>query len=367
LLGVLDRLLVRESLKTLLAVLTVLVLILAGNGFMRLLRSVAAGAIAEDVLARMIGLTLLDALGQVLPPAFFLAILFTLGRMYRDNEMTALLASGIGPWRVFRSFLLLAIPLALAVGWLTMAVKPWAKLQMREIRAEQRETAKLSGALAGQFNEFQAGGLVFYVEEVSGNGERMRNIFVQHRSHGRVGLVRAERGRHFRDQASGDRFVELYDGHRYEGSPGSADYTIGEFERYAMRIARPEPVESQYRNEGTMPTGELLGSDDIRARAELQYRLSYPLAVIVFTVLAMPLSRSLPRQGMYARLITAFLVYFVFMNLMEVAGSWMRAGVTPAWAGRWWVHLVMLGVAGWLLARDSMWLSRRRRGRGVGG
>jgi lipopolysaccharide export system permease protein len=130
-----------------------------------------------------------------------------------------------------------------------------------------------------------------------------------------------------------------------------------------MRIARPEPVEAHYRNEGTMSTAELLASDDIRARAELQDRLSYPLAVIVFTVLALPLSRSLPRQGMYARLITAFLVYFVFINLMEIAGSWMRAGVTPLWLGRWWVHLVMLGVAGWLLARDSMWLSRRHRER----
>ena len=36
--------------------------------------------------------------------------------------------------------------------------------------------------------------------------------------------------------ANGDRFLVLLNGRRYEGEPGSAEYKIYEFERYAMRI-----------------------------------------------------------------------------------------------------------------------------------
>lgn len=353
----------RETLKGFFAVLLVLALVITANGLMRFLSSVAAGAIDQDVLLRLIGLALFDALGPMLAPTFFLAILLALGRMYRDNEMTALLSSGVSPWRVFRSFLLLALPMTLLVAWTTFDLKPQVKLEQRRIGAEQRQTAKLSSALAGQFNEFQKGGLVFYVEDVSSDGTQLRNIFVQHRQHGTLGLVRAETGTHRRDKATGERFVLLNKGERYEGTPGQAGYTIGKFDHYGMRIAKPDPVELERFGVSALPTEELLASDDIMAKAEIQYRLSYPLSVLVFTVLAFPLSRSLPRQGVYGRLVTAFLVYFVYMNLMEVSGTWMRAEVTPAWLGRWWVHALMLVAAGVLLIVDSSWWEGRRRRR----
>jgi lipopolysaccharide export system permease protein len=360
--GILDRFLVRETLKTLLAVVLVIVLILCAHALMRLLASVAAGLIAQNAMIRLIGLVLLESLGQLLPPAFFLAILFTLGRMYRDNEMTALLASGVSLRRVFRSFLLLALPLTLAVGWLTAEVLPWAKLQERQVRAVQEDTAKLSRAMAGQFTEFEKGGLLFYIEKVAPDGVTLSDIFVQHRQHGTLGLVRAARGTYVED-SSGDGFLVLSDGYRYEGTPGALDYTIGHFARYSMRVVQPEAQDSVQRNESTMTTAELLASDQLRARAELQYRLSPPLAVLVFTVLALPLSRSVPRQGMYGRLIMAFLVYFLFLNLMEISGTWMRAGLTPAWLGRWWVHALVLAGAGLLLAKDSSWWARWKRRR----
>jgi lipopolysaccharide export system permease protein len=359
--GVLDRFLVRETLKSFLGVLAILAVVIAAHGLMRLLRSVAAGIIDQAVLLRLIGLGLFDALGPMLAPAFFLSILLALGRMYRDNEMTALLASGVSPWRVFRSFLLLALPLTLVVGWITFDLKPQIKHEQRQIRAEQKQTTKLSAALAGQFNEFEKGGLVFYVEEVSESGGQMRNIFVQHRRHGTLGLVRAETGIHRRDAATGERFVVLNNGHRYEGTPGRADYTVGAFRHYGMRIAKPEPVELERVGFSAQPTEMLLASDELGAKAEIQYRLSYPLSVLVFTVLAFPLSRSLPRQGVYGRLVTAFLVYFLYMNLMEVSGTWMRAGATPAWLGRWWVHALMLMTAGIVLALDSSWWAGWRR------
>ena len=61
---------------------------------------------------RPVGLELVRALGLIIPPALFFSILWVLGRMYRDSEMVALAASGVGYARLFRSVLIAAVPLA---------------------------------------------------------------------------------------------------------------------------------------------------------------------------------------------------------------------------------------------------------------
>jgi lipopolysaccharide export system permease protein len=94
---------------------------------------------------------------------------------------------------------------------------------------------------------------------------------------------------------------------------------------------------------------------------ELQLRLSGPLAVLIFAILSIPLSRASPRQGMAGRMVLALLAYFLFSNLEAVSGNWMLKGTTPYWLGRWWVHLLMLGLAGLLMVLDSLWFAQKRR------
>ena len=67
----------------------------------------------------------------------------------------------------------------------------------------------------------------------------MANVFVNSTQHGKLGVMVAQRG--FQETAAnGDRFLVLLNGRRYEGAPGSAEYKIIEFERYAMRIETAE-------------------------------------------------------------------------------------------------------------------------------
>ena len=119
--GVMDRLLLREILKTLLVVLLVLALILLSNTLVRYLGMAASGALGTDILLIVVGLELVKALGLIIPPAFFFSVMWVLGRMYRDSEMVALAASGFGYTRIFRSVFLAAVPLAVLVAILVMA------------------------------------------------------------------------------------------------------------------------------------------------------------------------------------------------------------------------------------------------------
>jgi len=355
--SIIDRYLLRETLKCLLAILAVLLLILVGHAFVNNLQRVAAGSLTNDVILTLLGLEVLRVLG-VLPAAFFFSILYTLGRMYRDSEMTALASCGIGTLRIYRSFLYSVLPLIAIVAWLTLVGRPWANQTIEAIKHEQAAVASITGAAAGRFNEFSRGNLVFFAEDLLLD-KRMHNVFVQNRQHGEIGLITANEGYQYVDQKTGDRFVVLINGYRYEGLPGRPDYSVTEFGKYAVRIIQEttQPISLRSR---TRSTASLWASNRIKDRAELQYRLAFPLAVVVFTLISIPLSRSAPRQGIYGRMFLAFLIYFTFFNLLSVSDTWMKNGITPAWMGQWWVHLLVLCIAAPLLLRDSRWIASLR-------
>lgn len=354
---IIDRYIFWEVTKAFLAMVIMLLLVLVGGGYMRFLGEAAVGNIGHEVMLTLISIEALRVMAPITPPAFFLAILVTLGRMYRDSEITALSASGIGTARLYRAVILAAVPVILLVSWLTLDLQPWANGAKMDIFSEQGATAEISAAVAGRFNEFSHGDLVFYVEGMSRDRNRLENVFVQNRQHGRLGLITAKEGHRYVDQETGEQFVVLTEGRRYEGKPGHNDFTIAEFEKYALRMDFTQKKDKRRRNDA-LPTSQLLDSTDIEHRVELQYRLMLPAAVLVFTIISVPLSYSLPRGGMYGRMILAILFYFTFVNMLAVSGGWMESGITPPWMGRWWVHLLMLSLAGLLVISRSPRLAR---------
>ena len=363
--GVIDRLLVREILKTLLVILLVLAVVLLSNTLVRYLGKAAIGVLGTDVLLLVVGLELLRALGLIVPPAFFFAVLWVLGNMHRDSEMTALAASGFGHARLFRSVLILAVPLALIVTVLVMELLPWAKGQVDRIKLEQAQSADISGVRPGRFNEFSRGGLVVYAEQVAADGRGLQGLLVQDRQQGRIGLVTAEQAYQLTDPGTGERYVILRDGRRYEGVPGQRDYAVGHFETYTLRIPAIEPFAQRLRK-SAKPWRMLLASDAPADRAELHARIAIPLVLIAFGMLAVPLARVPPRSGVYGRLLLAVFLYFLVINLQRIAEGWLEDGSLPDWLGLWWLPLAMLGVTWLLLAVDSnrfrAWRRRWRTG-----
>lgn len=353
LLPIIDGYLLGQVLKAFGAILLVLIIALFSNQFVRVLGWVAEGRLSATVLMPIVGFEILRVSGILMPPAFFFAVLYVIGRMYRDSEMVALEASGIGTIRVYRAVLGGALPVAVASALLGMLVLPWANALMEQLKTSRSDAAELAGISAGRFNEFSRGDLVFYMEAFSEDRSHFSNIFVQHRQQDKVGIVTAREGHQYIDEESGDRFVVFTDGQRYEGVPGEGEFSVAEFSEYAVRVRRAD-IDKRELARKARPTGDLLRSDNLKDRTEFQYRLSFPLAVLAFAVVSVPLGRALPRQGIHARLLRALLVYFVFMNLQRVAQNWMESGDTPAWMGMWWVPLTMVLIAGVLLLTDSL-------------
>ena len=74
---------------------------------------------------------------------------------------------------------------------------------------------------------------------------------------------------------------------------------------------------------------------------------------LVLTLIAVPLSKLRPRQGRYARVGFAIVVYVIYSNLFSASKIWVEKSDVPPAIGVWWVHAVALGLGLYLLMRDA--------------
>lgn len=347
----LDRYLLREILSTLLAVTGVLLFILLSNQFARVLGEAAAGRLPRDAVLVLLGLTSLQYLTILVPVSLFLALMLAFGRLYKDSEMAAVMACGIGPGRLYRPLMIVALLAAALLSWLSLDLAPWSAETAQVLRQTAQRDAELGSLEAGRFRSTAGGDTVFYAESVAEDG-MMANVFIQKQEGDEVQVAVAERGQLVRD--SGQPYFVLYDGQRYQGVPGSNAFRIIEFAEHGIPIELAEPGAMPDDAE-LRPTQALLNSPRLSDQAELQWRLSVPISALMLAILALPLSRTSPRQGRYGKLAVAVLVYIVYANLLGAARVWLERGVLPPAVGLWWVHGLVLAASLILLLHHNRW------------
>lgn len=357
---VLDKMIIQDLLKTLLSVLTVIVVIIVSRKFIRVLDDAIAGQVSNETLLSILGLKTIVASVEFLPVALFMAVLMVMGRMYRDQEMAAVASSGGGAGIIYRAVFLLVFPLSVLSVGLSLYVSPWAESQVDKLMQQGQDSADLRGVAAGKFSEYSQGDLVFYVEKISAD-KKMHNVFVQNRQSGNVAIINAESAR-LTDLPDG-KYIIFEHGEQVQGQPGTLNYVIEQFAEYAVRIEEKVSVATVNRQ---ALAGDLLwGSDNILYIAELQRRFSIPLGAMLLSFIAVPLAQMSPRSGVYGNMFAGFLIYFSYGNLVRVSQSWVMSEIIPAWLGGAGVNILLLLIGSFLLARlyGWQWLIMKIRGR----
>jgi lipopolysaccharide export system permease protein len=346
-----QRYVLREVAQTWLAVTGVLVAILVSNQLSRVLGQAADNQYERHVVFDLIALGAVMNLSVIVPVGLLLAVVLTLGRMYHDSEMAALQACGFAPARLLAPLLCFAAVIAVGLGWLSFFQVPRADQQLQLLRQSALKEAQFGKLDAGRFRSFSGGDAVFYAERVDEEGV-LHNVFVRRETAGRIEVALSDTATYSKAGSNGMHFVTLFNGRRYEGVPGQSNFRIIEFREHGIPIAAPgEAVRST--DPDTKATRELFGTGAASDIAQIQSRASSPLMALVLTLVAVPLSRLRPRQGRYARVGFAIVVYFVYSNLLSAAKVWLEKGELPPAIGVWWVHLGVLGLGLYLVLREA--------------
>ena len=335
--------------------------ILVTTQLIRLLTEAAGGKVAPEAVAALLGFAALNYLPILLSLALFIAILLTLSRSYRDSEMVVWFSSGLSLTAWVRPVLTFALPLTLAIALLSLFLSPWALSQSAEFRQKLSARSDAKQVSPGAFQEANSGERVVFVEAVADDASYVRNVFVSSVQHQRMGVTIAPIGR-LESAENGDRFMVLENGRRYEVEPGTAEFRILEFARYALRVETKETrgIEQTPQN---MLLWDLIRHDQPVHRAELLWRLGIPLSTLVLALLAIPLSFVNPRGGRSSNMLLSIFTYMIYSNLLSISQAWVAQGKISFTVGVLLVHVLMITLLPLLFYRRIAILSFSRMGR----
>lgn len=332
--------LLRELATSAVAIFLVLLGITITTQLVRLLGQAASGLITSPGVIALLGFTLVGYLPILLSVTLFIAVLMTLTRSYRDSEMVVWFSCGLGLTRWIRPVLTFSLPLVLTIALLSLLLSPWAVQKAEDFRRQMDSRDEVAQVTPGVFHESRRADRVYLVEEVAGKANLVANVFVSSTQHGKLGVMVAQSG--FQETAAnGDRFLVLLNGRRYEGEPGSPEYKIFEFGRYAMRIETAESV-ARAPTTKTMSTLSLVQDPLPRNLGELSWRLGLPASALILCLLAIPLSFVNPRAGRSMNIVLAILVYMVYSNLLSIMQASIAQSRVDFMIGMWGVHAGMV-------------------------
>ena len=304
-------------------------------------------------------------LSLTLPVALLLAVLIACGRLSGDLEVAALKASGVGPLRLFRPFLVAGLLVSALIGCLTLVVNPWAsgafQKQLFKILQSRTVTAIQERAFSGAF-----AGIVLYVEEVSPSQVALRGILASdERNPGLSRIIVAREGRLLSDEEQRRVTFRFLDGAIVESDvPNPRRFRYTSFSLYDMNLplaASSSAAGQEGKPEKEMGLSQLVaaargaGRDQAKAAlywVELHKRFALPAAALVFVLVGFPLGVRSHRGGQAVALASSCAVvvsYYVLSTSLE--GPALKGRLPPGLAI--WLPDLLFGLLGLGLLRAA--------------
>jgi len=340
---IIDRYIMREIVKPTLTICVVLIFIFGCYTATRYLADAVSGQLPGTTVFFFILLKIAIALEVLLPTTLYLSVVIALGRMYKDSEMTALAACGVSKTRVLRPVFLVSLMIAVIVSCLSLYIRPWAYSQFFLLRVQAKANFDLTRMKGGTFYEIEDGARVIFAERVDQQKDRAKRVFIRTERGDNLQVIYAEKASQHLEPSTGKQVIVFSDGYLYEFTRRGEKSRIIQFEQSAMPLEPNGKIKPKYRIKAAS-TGSLALSDNSEEIAELQWRLSTPLATILLALIGVPLSRSSPRRGKYAKVMTAVIIFALYYNLSAIIKKWVERGVLDTLPGIWWVQLLLAGL-----------------------
>ncbi|MBT3205243.1 MAG: LPS export ABC transporter permease LptF [Gammaproteobacteria bacterium] len=340
-LSIVQRYLILEIFKSSAATILILFVILMSNTLGRVLSEVSDGEVPIEALLPVFLGQSIQILSFLLPLGFFLGVVFAFGRLYKDHELVVLHACGFGYKQLYSSVVLIMLPIVLLTAWLSIWMSAEALQSAKNIVDEKKDIHQFQRLKVGQFNLSKDKKNVFFMQSMSANKLEIQDVIITQKGEQSNVLETAKFGKHKLDGKTGDLFLEVGPGTRYEGKAGSVDYKIIEFDTHGILLEK-----NQTKIDALKPSekhfSQLQQSKKRKDKVEVLWRLNIPLTLIILGLLAVPLSYISPRQGRYGRIGLALLVFIVYLNLLGFSKGAMERDSLPMWLNFWWVHIVFI-------------------------
>jgi lipopolysaccharide export system permease protein len=343
---IIPRYLAKQILQLTLALTGVLLAVAVLIRLLNYLSDASEGNIDPSVLLLLMSYRLPEFVQLILPLALLLAVLLAYGRMYADNEMTVLIASGLSKRRLLAYTLMSASVVVVLIAYLSLSLTPWGLMNSETLLEQQKDLNEFDVMVPGIFQDISSGARTTYAENIDGN--EIENVFMHETEADRLivadsaSLVQVERAAGELQEEASEKLVVFIDGSLSEGIATGDFFSLTNFGELAIRIPQREISIDLDLEEQARSTADLFAELNNSTIAELQWRLSLIIIIPILCLLAVTLSKVNPRQGRFAKLAPAVLLYLIYFALLLASRDWVADGILPAVIGLWWVHILFL-------------------------
>ena len=330
------------------AITFIIGLIVFGNQFVLTVQESISFGIPIKELMPLVGFNMLRDIPIILTLSLFLSIIITISQLYKNSEAVVMNSIGLGD----KNFMNLIKPIVfftfIIIFYLTIFAVPWAKQQKSYAEDETVNASEFSFITEGKFESFKNGEIVFYASESKVNdivGEQnMEEIFIYALDNQSPVIVLASEAKKYTDAASNSIYLRLKNGTRYEGLPGNENINILNFETYDLEIVSGDVQKSiiNFSEIEEINTIDLLREGGPKANAEIQWRISQPISVLILSIFAVFLGKSSPRTGKGINLIIGVVIFMLYNNALLVAKNAIEIGQLSPLIGMWSIHLLLL-------------------------
>ncbi|MDP6845944.1 MAG: LPS export ABC transporter permease LptF [Candidatus Nanoarchaeia archaeon] len=340
---------IRRNVVTLfIAIIFIIGLVVFGNQFvLRMQESIEQGFPIQEVMS-LISYNMIRDFPLIFSLSLFLAIILAVTQLYKNSEAIVMNSLGLGD----KHFIVYLRPLVtvsfLALLFLTTTAVPWSKQQKNIIEEENKNASEFSFIKEGEFEEFQNGEIVFYASESSTPDSKveqnMEEIFISARSKENSIIVLASEATKYSDPKTNNVYLRLKNGTRYQDISGSENKNILNFDQYNIQIISGDIQNTitQYTAIEGIKTLELLKGEGPLVSAELQWRLSSPIGLLILSVLGVLLGKASPRSGKSIGLLIGVIIFLLYNNGLLIAKNSVERGELNPIIGLWSVHLLLL-------------------------
>lgn len=335
--ALLDRYLIGRVMKLTFAITLVALLALMLERMLRVLELAANSRNLAVQMAQIMGSLTPHYLGLALPTAFFLAIVLTIQRASRSQELAAYQSAGIGLTRIIAPMVALAGVMMLIVivlfGWAQPHTRYAYRAMVHSITAETVEAAVRQGAFV------TIGGRTLYAEQQGESSDRLAQVFVFDRHADGTESVLTAPGGALRPAADGmgsDIVIQNGQSVRF-ARDGGLDGVIrfGEAEWNAATDPgerfrpRGEDARELTLTELFSAIGRASNAQEKNMlQAELHGRLARIVMVLILPVFAAPLAVNAGRSEQTAGLGVGLILLIAGFQILELGESFAAEGLT---------------------------------------
>jgi len=345
--NIISKYLLRNLLVFFLAIFFIIGLLVFGNQFVLTVQESVEHGIPIRELIPLISYNMVRDIPVIFTLSLFLSIIVAISQLYKNSEAVVMNSIGIGE-KDFINFIQPVIILSfILIFCLTIFVVPWAKQQKNITENQTVNASEFSFITEGKFESFKNGEIIFYAAESSiadADGEQnMEEIFIYAMGNGVPVIVLASEAKKYTDAISKSVYLRLKNGMRYEGLPGDKNINILNFDLYDLEIVSGEVQKSiaNFSEIEEMTSINLLNQNDLLANAEMQWRFSQPISILILSVFGVFLGKSSPRTGKGINIIIGVIIFMLYNNGLLVAKSSVENGQLNPIIGLWSIHLIL--------------------------